>query len=90
MSGSGGYTSISDLPATIREELPSDAQELYLAAYNQALEDRTDDDTLCAEIVAHNAAMRQVKNEFSYDSEGRWKSDPIGEHMDETGPRQGR
>ena len=35
------YSKISDLPQTIRDVLPPDAQELYLDVYNDALTDET-------------------------------------------------
>ena len=33
------YDSLSDLPASVRDNLPKHAQEVYMAAYNNAWEE---------------------------------------------------
>lgn len=81
------YTQISDLPQSIREELPESAQELYRVAYNRALEkyqakdDKSTDDASLTE-AAHNLAWRKVQEEYQKDEQGHWQHHPIGEHMD--------
>ena len=56
------YADISDLPASVRNHLPTHAQEIYLAAFNNAWDEyalRTD-----REIVAHKVAWAAVKKQY--------------------------
>lgn len=60
------YASIKELPKNVRGVLPQKAQEIYLAAFNNALEHYKDEDT--ARKVAWNA----VKNKYQKNSAGEW------------------
>ena len=72
------YDSVSDLPASVRDNLPKHAQEVYMAAYNNAweeyknAEDRRGDDS--REEVAHKVAWNAVKMNYEKDKDGNWKS----------------
>ena len=55
------YADITDLPASVRSHLPTHAQEIYLAAFNNAWDEyaqRAD-----REIVAHKVAWAAVKKQ---------------------------
>jgi cation transport regulator len=69
------YARISELPESVRDNLPKHAQEIYQEAYNSAWkqyaneEDRRGDDS--REEVAHKVAWSAVKH--SYEKQGdRW------------------
>ena len=56
------YADISDLPASVRSRLPTHAQEIYRAAFNNAWDEyahRAD-----REIVAHKVAWAAVKKQY--------------------------
>ena len=56
------YPDISDLPSSVRNPLPIHAQEIYLAAFNNAWQEyaaRAD-----REIVAHKVAWAAVKKQY--------------------------
>jgi cation transport regulator len=69
------YKDPSELPARIRNNLPKHAQEIYLSAYNNALEQYKDpkkrlgNDSL--EQVARRVAWAAVKKEYKKD--GEWQ-----------------
>jgi cation transport regulator len=72
------YQKTSDLPDSVRDNVPKHAQEIYLAAFNSAWEqykdpdDRRGDDS--REEVAHKVAWAAVKNEYEKDEKtGNWK-----------------
>lgn len=70
-----GYEKKNDLPNTLRETLPEPAQEIYIEAYNRALEEYEEKKGGEAgrEAVAHRDAMHAVKREFVHKSEtGQW------------------
>lgn len=62
------YDNLKDLPDTVQDVLPKKAQEIYLAAYNNAWdqykdpEDRYGDDS--REEVAHKVAWAAVKQKY--------------------------
>lgn len=62
------YKNLSDLPDTVKDNLPEHAQEIYRAAFNSAWEqyknpeDRYDDDD--RETVAHKVAWSAVKEKY--------------------------
>lgn len=66
------YNKLSDLPASVRDNLPPHAQEIYQEAFNAAWdeykdpEDRRGDDT--REETAHKVAWGAVKR--SYEKQG--------------------
>lgn len=62
------YRKLSELPDTVREHLPRHAQEIYLAAFNNAWEEYRDprarrgDDS--RETVAHKVAWAAVRQQY--------------------------
>lgn len=65
------YDHVSDLPESVTSALPDLAQEIYLAAFNDAwdryedAEDRRGDDS--REAVAHKVAWSAVKQKYEKD-----------------------
>lgn len=79
------YLELDDLPQSLRNELPEDAQRMYLAVYRRVWEttamsgeraDRELDET------AHEAAMLEVQRRFERDDEGHWVQAPVDEAID--------
>ena len=69
------YKTLSDLPASITEHLPRHAQEIYLAAFNNAWDEYKDPknrrDDSSREEVAHKVAWAAGKT--SYEKRGdKW------------------
>jgi cation transport regulator len=63
------YTKLSDLPESVRDNLPKHAQEIYQAAYNNAYEEYNKD-----EERSHRVAWAAVKNKYEKDKKtGKWK-----------------
>ncbi len=72
------YKNVTDLPESVRDNLPKHAQEIYMSAYNSAWdqydrpEERRGDSS--REETAHRVAWAAVKNRYEKDEEtGRWK-----------------
>ena len=69
------YKSIEDLPKSVTNSLPKHAQEIYLAAFNNAwdayakAEDRSGHDS--REEVAHKVAWSAVKQQYEKSGD-RW------------------
>jgi cation transport regulator len=62
------YESTSDLPKGVRDNLPDHAQEIYVAAFNNAWEEYGKD-----EERAHRVAWSAVKETYEKDDvSGRW------------------
>ena len=67
------YRNISDLPQSVRSNLPEHALEIYLASFNNAWEqyrkpeDRRGDST--REEVAHKVAWAAVKQQYEKDGD---------------------
>ncbi len=73
------YKKTSDLPESVRDNLPAHAQEIYMAAYNSAWDqydqpsERRGDDS--REETSHKVAWAAVKKQYEKDEKsGRWKS----------------
>ncbi len=71
------YKTSSELPESVREHLPTHAQEIYRAAYNSAWTEYEDphrrqgDES--REEVSHKVAWAAVKEEYEKDdSSGEW------------------
>jgi cation transport regulator len=71
------YNKRSDLPESVRDNLPDHAQDIYKEAFNSAWDqydkpqDRRGDAT--REETAHRVAWAAVKQEYEKDdSSGRW------------------
>ena len=63
------YNKLSELPNSVRDNLPKHAQEIYQAAYNSAWDQYGHD-----ESRAHRVAWAAVKNDYEKDDDsGRWK-----------------
>jgi cation transport regulator len=70
------YDRLSDLPDSVRDNLPEHAQEIYKEAFNSAWdqyadpEDRRGDAS--REETAHRVAWSAVKNEYEKGDDGDW------------------
>lgn len=70
------YAKLSELPEPVKDNLPGHAQEIYLAAYNNAWDEydspekRRGDDS--REEVAHKVAWAAVKNSYRKNESGNW------------------
>ncbi len=63
------YPKLSDLPDSVRDNLPKHAQEIYQAAFNNAWAQYDQD-----EEIAHKVAWAAVKNIYEKDEQtGKWK-----------------
>lgn len=72
------YEYVEELPESIQNSLPEHAQEIYLAAFNNAFEQYRDPDKrrdkASLEEVAHRVAWAAVKKDYRKDREtGEWK-----------------
>ena len=72
------YQHVEELPESIHNNLPKHAQEIYLAAFNNAFEQYRDPDKrrdrASLEETAHRVAWAAVKKEYRKDREtGEWK-----------------
>lgn len=71
------YKSISDLPDSVKDNVPRHAQEIYKEAYNSAweqykdAEDRRGDAS--REETAHRVAWSAVKKDYEKGANGKWK-----------------
>jgi cation transport regulator len=71
------YKSISNLPDSVRDNVPKHAQEIYKEAYNSAweqykdAEDRRGDAS--REETAHRVAWAAVKEKYEKGANGKWK-----------------
>ncbi len=72
------YDSVSDLPASVQDNLPKHAREVYLAAYNNAWEEYKNAQDrkggASREEVAHKVAWNAVKKKYEKNKDGNWKS----------------
>ncbi len=71
------YATVTELPAGVKNNLPEHAQEIYLAAYNNALEEYQDPakrrGRADVEDVARRVAWAAVKKEYEKDpGTGKW------------------
>lgn len=74
------YESIEELPDTVREVLPEEAQEIYVEAFNASWElyDEEQAGEMSQEAVANRDAWAAVKRDYTRDDEtGKWH--PAGE-----------
>ena len=63
------YDKLSDLPDSVRDNLPKHAQEIYQAAFNNAWDEYHHD-----EARAHRVAWGAVEREYAKDDKtGDWK-----------------
>jgi cation transport regulator len=70
------YKAIIDLPDSVRDHVPTHAQEIYKEAFNHAWNEYTDEDERrgneSREEVAHKVAWAAVKKQFSKGADGNW------------------
>lgn len=70
------YDKLTDLPDSVRDNLPKHGQEIYKEAYNSAWnqyddpQDRRGDAS--REETAHRVAWSAVKNVYEKDDNGNW------------------
>ena len=70
------YKSVKELHTQVQNNLPAHAQEIYLAAFNNALEeykhaaDRKNNNS--EEETAHKLAWSAVKNVYHKNDAGKW------------------
>ena len=62
------YGKISDLPDSVKNNLPKHAQEIYKEAFNSAEEQYGE------ESRAHRVAWSAVENKYEKNENGRWVS----------------
>lgn len=73
------YRNRSELPSSVKDNLPKHAQDIYKEAFNSAWdtykksEDRDSDDD--RETVAHKVAWSAVKNTYHKNANGDWVKD---------------
>ena len=72
------YDSVDDLPASVRDNLPKHAREVYLAAFNDAWDEYKDAEDwkggASREEGAHKVAWSAVKHKYEKKKDGNWKS----------------
>lgn len=70
------YSSRSDLPDSVKDNLPAHAQDIYKEAYNSAYKEYKDPDDrqgdASREETAHKVAWSAVKKEY-HKVDGKWK-----------------
>ena len=70
------YDSLSELPDSVRDNLPKHAQEIYKEAYNSAWDQYKDPDDrrgdASREETAHRVAWSAVKKKYTKEN-GNWK-----------------
>ena len=60
------YDKLTDLPDSVRNNLPKHAQEILRAAYNSA------EDQYVEESRAHRVAWSAVENKYEKNENGNW------------------
>lgn len=84
------YEKKSDLPYTIRDVLPEEAQEIYLKAYQKSYDkyEEAEGGELSQESVAHRDGWTAVQHEYEQNKEtGKWHRKDQG--VSEAGGGQG-
>jgi cation transport regulator len=64
------YATNDELPRSVREHLPTSAQDIYRQAFNHAW--RTYAPSVRCEEIAHRTAWAAVKRKFSKGRDGQW------------------
>jgi len=81
------YESINELPDTVKNVLPPEAQDVYLEAFNRSWEvyDEEQSGPMSQEAVANRDAWSAVKREYTKDEEtGKWyPAGEVPEHEEE-------
>lgn len=67
------YSSIADLPDSVRDNLPVHAQEIYKEAFNSAYDEYAARGPEGREVSAHKVAWSAVKKKYRKDeASGKW------------------
>lgn len=70
------YSKVSELPASVKNVLPSHAQDIYKEAFNSAYDEydsaRKRKGGADREEVAHKVAWSAVKNKYHKGSDNKW------------------
>jgi cation transport regulator len=70
------YDQISDLPDSVRDNLPKHAQEIFKEAYNNAWDQYSDPEDrrgdASREETANRVAWSAVKDEYEKNDDGKW------------------
>ncbi len=70
------YKRLEDLPYIVREKLPAHAQEIFMKAHNNALEQYQDPSErrggASLEETAHKVAWAAVEQEYEKSESGNW------------------
>lgn len=70
------YKRNSELPDTVRENLPEHGQDIYREAFNSAWEEYKNPserkENASREETAHRVAWSAVKKKYEKDSKGKW------------------
>lgn len=73
------YDRISELPDSVRDNLPKHAQEIYKEAYNSAFEQYKDSEDregdASREETSHKVAWSAVKQSYRKNDKGNWVRD---------------
>ena len=71
------YKNLSDLPDSVKDNLPKHAQEIYRAAYNSAWDEYKDPDDrrsdASREETSHRVAWSAVEQKYEKDDSGWWR-----------------
>jgi cation transport regulator len=79
------YRTLEELPQSLRNELPENAQRMYLAVYQRVWETagmgggRSDGERAA---TAHDAAIFEVQRRFEKDEQGEWVQAPVDDEID--------
>ncbi len=66
------YKSVSELPPGVKDALPMHGQQIYMAAYNSALENTCKDAGERQKECCAKVAWAAVKNVYKQDAKGNW------------------
>jgi cation transport regulator len=64
------YKTLDDLPESVKGHLPKHAQEIFLAAFNNATEEYNEEET------AFKVAWSAVKHKYEKGDDGNWHKKP--------------
>lgn len=71
------YNKTSELPDSVKNALPSHAQDIYKEAFNNAYDEYEDPDErrddASREEVAHRVAWSAVKSKYEKGDDGKWR-----------------
>ncbi len=65
------YKSVDELPQDLKDKMPQDAQQHFMAAFNAAQDDGMSEDG------ARQLAMDSLKNEYEQGANGQWQRKPL-------------